>query len=115
MFSVPSSVYWIAQRYNIPVLTVVLNNHGWNAPRKSLLLVHPDGEGASASNQELNISFDPTPDYSGIAKAAACGRAWTGRLTNIEDLKKLLPKAVEAVSGGMSAILDARVNAPSVF
>ena len=28
MFSVPSSVYWIAQRYKLPVLTVVLNNGG---------------------------------------------------------------------------------------
>lgn len=28
LFSVPSSVYWIAQRYNIPVLTIVLNNEG---------------------------------------------------------------------------------------
>lgn len=28
LFSVPGSVYWIAQRYNIPVLTIVLNNKG---------------------------------------------------------------------------------------
>lgn len=28
LFSVPGSVYWIAQRYNIPVLTIVLNNEG---------------------------------------------------------------------------------------
>lgn len=28
LFSVPGSVYWIARRYNIPVLTVVLNNKG---------------------------------------------------------------------------------------
>lgn len=28
LFSVPSSVYWIAQRYAIPVLTIVLNNQG---------------------------------------------------------------------------------------
>ena len=28
LFSVPGSVYWIAQRYGIPVLTVVLNNKG---------------------------------------------------------------------------------------
>jgi thiamine pyrophosphate-dependent acetolactate synthase large subunit-like protein len=28
LFSVPSSVYWIASRYEIPVLTVVLNNRG---------------------------------------------------------------------------------------
>jgi thiamine pyrophosphate-dependent acetolactate synthase large subunit-like protein len=28
LFSVPGSVYWIAHRYNIPVLTIVLNNNG---------------------------------------------------------------------------------------
>ena len=28
MFSVPSTVFWIAQHYGIPVLTVVLNNKG---------------------------------------------------------------------------------------
>jgi thiamine pyrophosphate-dependent acetolactate synthase large subunit-like protein len=28
LFSVPGSVYWIARRYGIPVLTVVLNNNG---------------------------------------------------------------------------------------
>lgn len=28
LFSVPGSVYWIAQRYGIPVLTIVLNNKG---------------------------------------------------------------------------------------
>ncbi|KAK4893666.1 hypothetical protein LTR28_002136, partial [Elasticomyces elasticus] len=28
LFSVPGSVYWIAQRYKIPILTIVLNNKG---------------------------------------------------------------------------------------
>ena len=28
LFTVPGSVYWIAKRYNIPVLTIVLNNKG---------------------------------------------------------------------------------------
>ena len=28
LFSVPGSVYWIAQRYNIPTLTIILNNQG---------------------------------------------------------------------------------------
>lgn len=28
LFSVPGSVYWIAERYGIPVLTVILNNQG---------------------------------------------------------------------------------------
>ena len=28
LFTVPGSVYWICQRYNIPILTIVLNNEG---------------------------------------------------------------------------------------
>lgn len=28
LFSVPGSVYWISRRYNIPILTIVLNNKG---------------------------------------------------------------------------------------
>jgi thiamine pyrophosphate-dependent acetolactate synthase large subunit-like protein len=28
LFSMPSSVYWISKRYNIPILTIVLNNDG---------------------------------------------------------------------------------------
>ena len=90
-------------------------NTGWNAPRKSLLLVHPDGLGAKVSNQELNISFDPPPDYAGVAKAAACHTAWAGQAMTTEELKALLPRAIEAVIGGRPAILDAHVNAPSAF
>jgi thiamine pyrophosphate-dependent acetolactate synthase large subunit-like protein len=32
LFSVPGSVYWIAERYKIPILTVVLNNQGSLSP-----------------------------------------------------------------------------------
>lgn len=79
LFSVPSSVYWIGQRYQLPTLTVVINNRGWNAPDRSALFVHPDGLASTATNEEINISFAPSPDYAGIAKAAAGGRLWAGR------------------------------------
>lgn len=32
LFSVPGSVYWIAQRYKIPTLTIILNNRGKLSP-----------------------------------------------------------------------------------
>ncbi|KZF23455.1 Thiamin diphosphate-binding protein [Xylona heveae TC161] len=113
LFSVPGSVYWICQRYGIPILTIVLNNKGWNAPRRSLLLVHPDGLGSRASNEELNISLVPTPDYAGIAKAAAGGNLFAARASTVEDLDKLLPLAVEAVQNqGVSAVLDAHLDGP---
>jgi thiamine pyrophosphate-dependent acetolactate synthase large subunit-like protein len=109
LFSVPGSVYWIAQRYNIPILTIVLNNNGWNAPRKSLLLVHPQGLGSQASNEEINISFEPVPDYAGIAKAAAGGRVWAEKVERAGELEDVLRRAVEEVMGGRTAVVDAVV------
>ncbi|KAL1957462.1 hypothetical protein VTO42DRAFT_6030 [Malbranchea cinnamomea] len=110
LFSVPGSVYWIARRYNIPVLTIVLNNKGWNAPRRSLLLVHPDGRGSRATNEEINISFAPTPDYAGIAKAAAGGELWAGRAGTVWELAKALPEAVQSVVNGKGAVLEAQLD-----
>ncbi|KAJ9374787.1 hypothetical protein DTO282E5_342 [Paecilomyces variotii] len=110
LFSVPGSVYWISRRYNIPILTIVLNNKGWNAPRKSMLLVHPDGDASRATNEELNISFAPTPDYAGIAKAAAGGEIWAGRASTVKTLAELLPQAIESVRQGTSAVLEAQLD-----
>ncbi|KAL7757143.1 hypothetical protein ACKLNR_011670 [Fusarium oxysporum f. sp. zingiberi] len=75
MFGVPGTVYWIARRYKLPTLTIVLSNKGWNAPRNSLTLVHPEGYGSKITNEELNISCSPTPDFSGIGKSAPGGIA----------------------------------------
>ncbi len=88
---------------------------GWNAPRKSLLLVHPDGEGSKVDNNTLNIAFDPPPDYSGIAKAASCDKAWADQVTTTEQLKEKLPHAVRAVMDGRSAVLDVHVTAATKF
>lgn len=113
LFSVPGSVYWIAARYKIPTLTIVLNNKGWNAPRRSLLLVHPHGEGSKVSNEELNISFAPTPDYAGIAKAAAGGELFAAIADTADSLNDVLPKAVKSVLNGTPAVIDAFIDGPS--
>jgi thiamine pyrophosphate-dependent acetolactate synthase large subunit-like protein len=112
LFSVPGSVYWIAARYNIPILTIVLNNNGWNAPRKSLELVHPHGLGSKVDNKELNISFEPTPDYAGIAKAAAGGHLYAAQAGTVDELEKVLKEAVESVKGGVSAVIDCHLDGP---
>ncbi|KAJ6126962.1 Thiamine pyrophosphate enzyme C-terminal TPP-binding, partial [Penicillium sp. IBT 18751x] len=110
LFSVPGSVYWISRRYNIPVLTIVLNNKGWNAPRRSMLLVHPNGDGSRATNEDLNISFAPTPDYAGIAKAAAGGEIWAGRASTVAELAQKLPEAIQSVLNGKGAVLEAQLD-----
>lgn len=105
-------MYWISQRYNLPVFTIVLNNQGWNAPRRSLLLVHPDGEGSKVGNEEMNISFAPSPDYAGIAKCAAGGNLWAGTAGTADELEHKLQEAVASVKGGVGAVLDAHLDGP---
>jgi len=83
---------------------------GWNAPRRSMLLVHPDGPGSRATNNELNISFDPSPDYSGIAKAASNGNIFGAKVAEADALDAVLKEAVQAVQGGLSAVIDVHVK-----
>ncbi len=83
---------------------------GWNAPRNSLLLVHPNGEGSRVDNKEINISFDPAPDYSGIAKAAAGGDLFAARVDQAAELEAVLRRAIEAVQGGQSAVVDCKTT-----
>jgi hypothetical protein len=77
-----------------------------------LLLVHPDGFGSKATNEDLNLSFTPSPDYAGIAVAAAGGNLWGGRAGSVEELAKLLPEAIKAVKGGKGAVLDVCITSP---
>jgi hypothetical protein len=69
-----------------------------------MLLVHPDGLGSKATNEEINISFDPVPDFAGIAKAAAGGDLFAAKIDKVDALEETLKKAIEAVQGGQSAV-----------
>lgn len=93
MFSVPSSVHWIARRYQTPFLQVIYNNRGWKAPKLSTLAIHPDGYASRA--EDLGVSFDPPPDYSGIA--AAAGGAFARIVRRPEELNPALAEALNVV------------------
>jgi len=75
-------------------------------------LVHPDGMAYSASNDDLHISFEPSQEYSGIAKAASRRRFGTSeeglfaaRVVEAEKLSSVLAEAVEAVKEGRGAVV----------
>ena len=78
-----------------------------------MLLVHPNGLGSKATNEELNISLNPTPDYSGIAKAAACGDLFAEKVSKAEELEHVLQKAVSLVISGTPAVIEAVVVSES--
>ena len=72
--------------------------------------MHPTGLGSRLTNEEINISFAPTPDYAGIAKAAAGGEVWAGRAGTVEELAERLPEAVRSMASGKGAVLEAQLD-----
>ncbi len=93
MFSIPSTVHWIARQYRTPFLQVVYNNRGWKSPKLSLLALHPEGHASRAN--DIGVTFDPPPDYAGIA--AAAGGAFARTIKKVEDLDEGLEQAMTAV------------------
>jgi acetolactate synthase I/II/III large subunit len=102
MFSQPSTVHWIAGKYKTPFLTVIFNNRGWRAPKFSMLAQYSQGYASQAD--EIGVTFDPPPDYAGIA--AAAGGALAIRVKQADELDAALAEAVKTVKEGRSAVLD---------
>jgi acetolactate synthase I/II/III large subunit len=93
MFSAPSAVHWMARRYRTPFLQIIYNNRGWNAPKFSAFAVHPDGFASRA--KDLDLSFDPPPDYSGVA--AAAGGAFARVVKRPQDVEEAVAEGLRVV------------------
>ncbi|KAI1799075.1 thiamine pyrophosphate enzyme [Daldinia bambusicola] len=111
MCAAPSTALWVGSKYKIPILTIVLNNGGWKAPRNSTELVYPKGLNTSATDEEINVSFRPTPNYAALAEAAAGSEVgWDNaaenadtwmkglRVRTVADFKEALRTASKRVS-----------------
>lgn len=107
-FSVPSTVHWMANRYETAFLTVIYNNHGWKSPKLSTLGVHP--EGVAQQTDEFWVDFNPVSDLSKIAEAA--GGSFAKSVENPTELKAALAQCLQVVKEGRSAVLD--VHLPHV-
>jgi acetolactate synthase-1/2/3 large subunit len=106
MFSIPSTVHWMARRYGTPFLTVIYNNGGWKSPKLSTLAMHADG--FASRSDDLDLGFDPQSDYGGIA--AAAGGAYARVVTRADEIEAALDAALHAVQvEGRCAVLDVRL------
>ncbi len=103
LFSVPSTVHWMARQYKAPFLTLVLNNRGWKSPKLSALAIHPAGYASRAN--DLGVSFDPPPDYAAIA--AAAGGAFAATVRRPDELDAAFADAFRAVrEDNRAAVVD---------
>jgi acetolactate synthase-1/2/3 large subunit len=106
LFGVPSSTYWVSRAYDAPTLTVIFNNGGWNAPKRSNDLVHADGGPAGRSDRYW---ITVTRDARLADIAAAAGQAEAFVAAQPGSLLDILQQALQTVQGGRSAVVDVRL------
>jgi acetolactate synthase-1/2/3 large subunit len=102
VFGVPSSTYWVAETYGAPQLTLIFNNGGWNAPKVSTLLVHP--EGTAKRRDRYWTTVGARARLAEVATAA--GNAAAFRVEQLAELDTTLQAALATVRGGRSAVVD---------
>ncbi|VWX58257.1 Acetohydroxy-acid synthase small subunit [Burkholderiales bacterium 8X] len=102
IFGVPSSTYWVAETYGAPQLTIIFNNGGWNAPKVSSLLVHP--EGTAKQDDRYWITMSARARLADIAAAASGAAAF--RVEAHSQLASTLEEALGIVRGGRSAVVE---------
>lgn len=104
LFSIPSTVHWMARKYDAPFLTIILNNRGWKSPMLSALAVHRTGHSSRVTSDELNVTFDPPCDHAQVAVAAGAGFGVT--VKKASEIDAALKMALETVRGGRAAVID---------
>jgi acetolactate synthase I/II/III large subunit len=68
IFNNPSACHMISAMYQLPILVVVCNNGGWNAPKAATRAVHPKGWAVRTENFPLT-RFTTDPKYEMMVQA----------------------------------------------
>jgi len=109
-FSSPDSVYAVAQQYQIPILTVVLDNGGWQAVKSATQRVYPKGVAAETDQFQSRLMSGrqgERRDFSEIGKAfGAHGEC----VSEPDQLAAAIDRCLAAVDDGKAAVLHVHVT-----
>ena len=109
-FSSPDSVYAVAQQYQIPILTVVLDNGGWQAVKSAVQRVYPKGVAAETNRFQSRLTSGrqgETRDFSAVARAFG---AYGECVTEPDDLAASIDRCLAALDDGKAAVLHVHIT-----
>lgn len=105
-FSTPTSVYATAQRYNLPIFTVVLDNGGWQAVKEAVLRVYPDGAAAQANEFQARLQGQQR-QFEQVAQAFG---AYGECVSQPDDVAAAIARCLQAVDAGRAAVLNVQIG-----
>jgi acetolactate synthase-1/2/3 large subunit len=109
-FSSPDSVYAVAQQYQIPIFTVVLDNGGWQAVKSATQRVYPKGIAAETDQFQSRLMSGrqgERREFSDVAKAfGAHGEC----VREPDELASAIDRCLAALDDGKAVVLHVHVT-----
>ncbi len=103
MLANPLACHQFAAAHELPFLTILFNNVGWDSVRHAARLMYPQGHAAQLEWPPLS-GLPPSPDFAQVA--AACG-GYGARVTTAGELPAALEQALHVVHNERrQALLD---------
>ncbi len=105
-FSTPTSVYATAQRYQLPIFTVVLDNGGWQAVKEAVLRVYPEGEAAQANEFQARLQGQAR-HFEQVAQAFG---GYGECVSDPADVPQAIARCLQALQDGRAAVLNVQIG-----
>jgi acetolactate synthase-1/2/3 large subunit len=101
-FSQPLSCHFVGRAHRLPILTVIFNNQRWEAVKRSVLGLYPDGR-AKATDRFPLSDLTPSPHFEEVVKAVD---GYGERVERPGDVAPALKRGLAAVREGRPALLN---------
>jgi acetolactate synthase-1/2/3 large subunit len=102
MFTNPTVCHWVADKFALPVLTVVFNNSRYNAVRRATLSMFKDGA-AGEDDGHFLADLAPSPPFEEFVRAQG---GHGERVETPQQLQGALARARDAVLAGRQALVN---------
>src|SRR4029078_12125965 len=109
-FSSPDSVYAVAQQYQIPILTAVIDNGGWQAGKSAVQRVYPKGVAAETDEFQSRLRSGRQGETRDFAAGAGAFVAYGECVTEPDALGDAIDRCLAAVDDGRAAVLHVHVT-----
>ncbi len=93
MFANPTPCHYVSAKNDLPFLTVIINNSGWESVKRAVQNVYPEGKAVKSNDMPL-VRFDPTPDFEKVIEASG---GYAERVDDPGELQAALERALRVV------------------
>ncbi len=104
-FCTPTSFYAVSRNRRLPILTIVLNNGGWQAVKEAVLRMYPEGDAFDANKFQANLDSNNTR-FSLIAEAFGAKGL---EISSMRQVDAVLKEALAVLDAGTSVLIDLKL------